>query len=278
MNDPFDSPFGPDTLTIDAVIVREGQDNPPSHQDLAMSLGGDTLTLPAVLVPLGGARPTGDWVKLGVAQLPKQGVKAASGGNPPAGPVSPDWQAPEGQRPETRFYHPRGVAPAPNAGLGPIVTGAAQWQRMKVMDVVAERTRNIIPKIAAASNLPPTPSIMTTALSDQATDGTQPGRHQFSANPRNGPSIAFRQQAVAFDTGIRNGLAPIDAGSSNNVQLAASADDSQGLKMAAAAAREGGLRTSEELEIFHDAITGRNITKFSELVDIARQIAITGGY
>ena len=43
-------------------------------------------------------------------------------------------------------------------------------------------------------------------------------------------------------------------------------------------AREGGVRTSEELEIFRDAITGRNITKFSGLVDIARQIKVTGGY
>ena len=226
-----------------------------------MSLGGDTLTLAAVLVPLGGTPPTGDWVKLGVVSLPKQARKAASGGRTPAGPLSPDGQTPEGQRPENRFHHPRGVAPAPNAGPDPIASGAAQWQRMNVMDVAAKRTRDIIP-----------------ALSDQVTDGAQPGRHEFSANPGNGPSIAFGQRVVALDTGIRNGLAPTEAGSSNNVQLAASADDSQGFEMAAAAAREGGLRTSEELEIFHDAITGRNITKFSELVDIARQIKITGGY
>jgi len=64
----------------------------------------------------------------------------------------------------------------------------------------------------------------------------------------------------------------------SNVQRVASADDPQGLKMASAAARAGGLRTPEELEIFHDAISRRNITKSRDIVDIAEQIKKTGSY
>lgn len=64
----------------------------------------------------------------------------------------------------------------------------------------------------------------------------------------------------------------------DNIQLVASADDPRGLKMARAAALAGGLRTDEEFEAFHDAITGKGITSFKELVSVARQIKETGGY
>ena len=138
MND--DSLFGFDTLTLNAVIVRDYDDNLQSRQDLAMGLGGDFLTLPAVLVPLGGTPPAGDWLRLGEMQLPKQPGNAAAGvaadAPPSARPVEP---ASEEQRPVTRFRHPRGGAPAPNFGPDPIVSGAAQWQRMNVVEVAAKR-------------------------------------------------------------------------------------------------------------------------------------------
>ena len=119
MND--DQPFGFDTLTLDAVIVRDCDDNQQSRHDLAMGLIGDVLTLPAVLVPLGGTPPAGDWLRLGEMQLPKQPGKAAAGVAADA-PRSarPDEPASEEQRPETRFRHPRGGAPAPNSGPDPI--------------------------------------------------------------------------------------------------------------------------------------------------------------
>ena len=51
----------------------------------------------------------------------------------------------------------------------------------------------------------------------------------------------------------------------------ASADDPQGLKAAAAAARCAGLTTKDEKRRFHDAITGQGITDFQELVAIAKE-------
>ena len=118
MND--DSTFGFDTITLDAVIVRDCDDNQQSRHDLAIGLLGDVLTLPAVLVPLGGTPPAGDWLRLGEMQLPKQPGKAAAGVAADA-PRSarPDEPASEEQRPETRFRHPRGGAPAPNSGPDP---------------------------------------------------------------------------------------------------------------------------------------------------------------
>lgn len=51
---------------------------------------------------------------------------------------------------------------------------------------------------------------------------------------------------------------------------AASADDPRGNKQARDAARCAGLSTPEELERFHDEITGQGITDFDELVEIAK--------
>ena len=55
----------------------------------------------------------------------------------------------------------------------------------------------------------------------------------------------------------------------------ASADDPQGLKAAAAAAQAAGLTTKEEKRAFHNEISGRGITDFQELVEIAKSVKKT---
>ena len=147
MNDNHDPPFGFDTLTLDAVIVRDAEDNPPSRQALTMGLGADILTIPAILVRPGGDPPAGDWLKCGVVRLPRKrrqaglGVTSGASDNTP----SPDEAETGWPRPETRFYHPRGLPPVPSSAPDPIISGAAQWQRMDVRDVAAERTQTAGP-------------------------------------------------------------------------------------------------------------------------------------
>lgn len=89
------------------------------------------------------------------------------------------------------------------------------------------------------------------------------------------------EHGAAEATGIDHGAEPMPVSASKGfvsgarrggVVLVASADDPQGLKMAGAAARQAGLTTKEERREFHDAITGKGITKFSVLLDIAKSI------
>lgn len=53
---------------------------------------------------------------------------------------------------------------------------------------------------------------------------------------------------------------------------AANADDPQGLKQAAAAAKAAGLKTDKEKRAFHDEITGQDIVDFNELVQRAMEV------
>lgn len=97
MNGDHDSPFGPDTITLDAVIVRDGEDKPPSRHAVAIRFGADVLTIPAVLVPSGGSPPAGDWLKCGEVRLPRKHANAAPGAaGAPDSTSSPDGPTAEG--------------------------------------------------------------------------------------------------------------------------------------------------------------------------------------
>lgn len=89
------------------------------------------------------------------------------------------------------------------------------------------------------------------------------------------------EHGAAEATEIDHGVEPTPVSASKGfvsrarkggVVRVASADDPQGLKMAAAAARQAGLTTKEERREFHDAIKGKGITKSSVLLDIAKSI------
>jgi hypothetical protein len=159
MNDNHDSPFGFDTLTLDAVIARDGDDNPPARQNLTMSLGGDILTVPAILVPPGGNPPAGDWLKCGVVRLPRKRRQAGLGATSGASDNTPSPEEAETgwPRPETRFSHPRGIPPAPRSAPDPVAAGAAQWQRLDVWEVAVTRAQTAGPVSAAKPNPTPAP-------------------------------------------------------------------------------------------------------------------------
>ena len=63
-----DRPFGFDTLTIPAVLIKDG--DPEAAEAAARVLGFGAVRVPAVLVPDGGAPPGGGYVKLGVMEQP----------------------------------------------------------------------------------------------------------------------------------------------------------------------------------------------------------------
>lgn len=67
---------------------------------------------------------------------------------------------------------------------------------------------------------------------------------------------------------------PVDGAAPDGTPVtpAANADDPRLNKQARDAARAAGLTTPEELDEFHDAITGQGIVDFQELVDIARTL------
>lgn len=78
------------------------------------------------------------------------------------------------------------------------------------------------------------------------------------------PSGLFATCFPGEPGGTPGGFAPIEP--------AASADDPQGLKQAADAAKEAGPTTREEKRAFHNAITKQGITDYQELVEIARSV------
>ncbi len=63
----------------------------------------------------------------------------------------------------------------------------------------------------------------------------------------------------------------LSAPDGTSIDLVASADDPQGLKIAKAAANAAGLSRAQR-RIFHDAITGQGITDYQELLSIAMNV------
>ena len=132
------SPFGADTLPLDAIVPTDNRQKPPSPHELAAAFAGDVLTLPAVLVPPGGTPPAGEWLNFGVMPaLASTGINARK-----ISAQNPINAAPVGQKPETRHHHPRSRAPAPHAGQDPAEAGAKQWQRMRTKQAASKQVRD----------------------------------------------------------------------------------------------------------------------------------------
>ena len=118
-----DTPFGPDTLTLEAIVVRE---DGPSLYDVALAFGGEHLSIPAVLVPPGGTPPGYPFIHVG--QMP---ADAAADGEPvDSVPAAFGGPAEARSLPRGRSRIGAGGPPTPGAGGDPVAAGVKTWRGM----------------------------------------------------------------------------------------------------------------------------------------------------
>ncbi len=313
-----DRPLGYDTLKLRAVFVPDGNRDTISRAGITAALGHDAVKIPAIFVPEGSQdpRPSYPYVHVGRYVWREDGGLDMAGSVPrgswAAGHVQGTGDAgdaPPGQPATHRLPPALAQGQAPRYA-DPARTAASAWRAISALapptlpavshdansqgetatqpDPGPRTTAGSSGIDPSAGNAPPSPSGRLGLYCNPQERGggsnTQPIASPtipaaisstLQASALTGPAMpAAAVQIAANDSNAATDVSPGD----HEVELAASADDPQGLKTAAAAARVGGLRTPEELEIFHDAITGRNITKFEDLVDIAKRIKQTGDY
>ena len=133
------------------------------------------------------------------------------------------------------------------------------------------------PQEMGTVHMPPRPFLAPVGASMAEEVAQAVGNAVMKALRGDDPDEYGAAEATKIDHGVEPMPVSASKGSASGARRGgvvpvASADDPQGLKMAAAAARQAGLTTKEEKREFHDAITGKGITKFSVLLDIAKSI------